>query len=877
MTMTPIFGISSLLDSITMESLAVWLARATVIAAIACAFLALARRVRPATRCVVAVASVCAIVMLPVASAILPALSVPVLPAERAEVPEPVRAPSVPFAIDTPPTASAEGAPAPAVVPAASVIPAPAKPIVPTPPARKSFMTSIARAVSTVAMDAARSIGWGGFVLLTWASVSACLLSWIGIGAIGARRLARRSAPVTDEYLRVEYERACRVLGIRRQVDIGITGDITVPIVVGALHPRVVLPLAAAAWSRERLATVLLHELAHVRRRDGLWMMIVRTARALVWFHPLMWVLASHARRDAERACDELVLASGVRGSDYAEHLIAIARSAMARDPYAGTALALATRSSLETRVVAILSTRLPRGSMTRRAAVCAIATSLVLFMTIAATRPTQVESAAPVLTAASVDLVEIAPTPMNIEPKCREAVMEEVQVAAAAALAPDADPFIYVPDAVEPVITVKPVIAVKPVINVKPIMLDKIALKAARKAAKAQSDYYMTGNKDGNRSGHEWYERASELYNSKRYARAGEAYENAAREGYRPDVAFYNAGCSYALADQSGRAIDMLREAFEEGFDDPQKYAEDSDLNSLRGDPRFKDLINDLMESGTAQSQHREAAREYERMANRKNVEEGEWNSIGIELLRSGDYETAAQAFDREFQLSKDEDALYNKACARSLAGKTDDALKLLEQAITTGSVNADHMKRDPDLVALHGDKKFKELYVLADDLTLQGGDWWNSATNWIGKDDGNKHWKRSIGHYEDVAQEHPKIGRAWFNLGFAQLAGDDAKNSVGSFQKALDLGYKTPTTMYNLGCANSEAGNVDAAISWLEKAEGAGFEIWNYARHDDDLDPIRDDPRFRKMAKRWREIERAKRDHDWDDEHEDDDDKDT
>jgi len=390
-----------------------------------------------------------------------------------------------------------------------------------------------------------------------------------------------------------------------------------------------------------------------------------------------------------------------------------------------------------------------------------------------------------------------------------------------------------------------------------------------------------MTGDKDGNRSGGEWYARANDLYNSKRYARAGEAYENAAREGYRADVAYYNAGCSYALADQSGRAIDMLREAIEEGFDDPEKYAEDSDLNSLRGDPRFKDLMNDLMESGTAQSEQKEAKREYDRMAKSKDIEEGDWNSVGIELLRSGDYETAAQAFQKEYDLTKDEDALYNKACARSLAGKEDDALKLLEQAITTGSVDAGHMKNDPDLVALHGEKKFKDLYVLADDLTLQGGEWWNGNFNW-GRDDDDdgekswkKGWKRSLSHYEDVAQEHPKIGRAWFNLGFVQLASDDAKSSIGSFQKALDLGYKTPTTMYNLACANSEAGNVDAAISWLEKSEGAGFEVWNSAKHDDDLDNIRNDPRFKKMAKRWREIEREKRDGDWDDEH--DDDKDT
>ncbi len=161
MTMTPIFGISSLLDSSTLASLLLWLARATVIAAMACAFLALARRVRPATRCVIAVASVCAIVMLPAASAILPVLSVPMLPAEPAELPEPTRAQSVPYAIDIPSTA-ASSANASTDVYAARVTSEPterATPVTTPAPARKALVASIARAIGAVVVGAAASLG----------------------------------------------------------------------------------------------------------------------------------------------------------------------------------------------------------------------------------------------------------------------------------------------------------------------------------------------------------------------------------------------------------------------------------------------------------------------------------------------------------------------------------------------------------------------------------------------------------------------------------------------------------------------------------------------------------------------------------------------
>ena len=50
MIMTPIFSLSSVLDSITPESLVWWLSRMTLFAVLACAYLALARHARPATR-----------------------------------------------------------------------------------------------------------------------------------------------------------------------------------------------------------------------------------------------------------------------------------------------------------------------------------------------------------------------------------------------------------------------------------------------------------------------------------------------------------------------------------------------------------------------------------------------------------------------------------------------------------------------------------------------------------------------------------------------------------------------------------------------------------------------------------------------------------
>src|SRR5262249_38736829 len=93
--------------------------------------------------------------------------------------------------------------------------------------------------------------------------------------------------------------------------------------------------------------------------------------------------------------------------------------------------------------------------------------------------------------------------------------------------------------------------------------------------------------------------------------------------------------------------------------------------------------------------------------------------------------------------------------------------------------------------------------------------------------------------------------------NLAFVQLLADQPQKSGDSFQKALDLGYRTPTTLYNLACASARSGDKDAAFRWLSKAEAAGFDVGNSAPADDDLDQIKGDPRWKEMKMRWQSEE--------------------
>jgi len=98
-----------------------------------------------------------------------------------------------------------------------------------------------------------------------------------------------------------------RLLSSARSVEPGIYESeiITVPVTVGCLRPRIILPSEWRGWDSEKLNAVLAHEGAHVRRRDGLVAAVAHVNRCIFWFHPMAWMLERRLALLAEQACDE--------------------------------------------------------------------------------------------------------------------------------------------------------------------------------------------------------------------------------------------------------------------------------------------------------------------------------------------------------------------------------------------------------------------------------------------------------------------------------------------------------------------------------------------------------------------------------------------
>jgi TonB family protein len=202
-------------------------------------------------------------------------------------------------------------------------------------------------------------------------------------------RLRRRARPFREA---ADTEVLARSLGIEHRVELLESPRGTMPMTCGILRPAVLMPAGSAEWTRERLRIVLLHELAHVRRGDLATHLMARMALSLNWWNPLAWYAWRAFVRERERATDDLVLAAGERASDYAGHLLEIARSFQPEPATAAAALAMARRSQLEGRLVAILDTGINRRPAGRRAALVAVLVALAIAAPFAAVQAQDVQ-----------------------------------------------------------------------------------------------------------------------------------------------------------------------------------------------------------------------------------------------------------------------------------------------------------------------------------------------------------------------------------------------------------------------------------------------------------------------------------------------------
>ncbi len=775
--MTPLIEFAARLQSLgAIGAFILLIVKATVVLVIARLVVAALANASAAARHVALTAAITAVLILPLLMVLVPAWNVPLFPERSANT---VRSIGTTGEDDEAPTALEA---AMTVARATGVVP-------------QERLTAMSKGLEMVRNS------WQGLLVLMVAAVSIVFLIRMGFGIAGVSRVVHRASRITDDEALRELDSACDHLKLDAEVHLLRSAEISVPVVWGIREPMLLLPSASAEWTTERLRVVILHELAHVKRWDSLTLLLTRAAVAVFWFHPLMWALERISRSECERACDDLVLESGAKPSDYAEHLLSIARALPHTDPFRSVTLAMTRRSQLEGRLLSILQPRTRRGGFSMRTLSTYAAAALMI-----------------VVPLASLRLGATPREPTKQESKEREGIVE-----------------------------IGPSVAAKVIATPEMLLAGLEKLKHKRNSEPTD--------------GADWYGHAYELHRSDRHAEAIEAFKQSIALGHRVAASKYNIACGYALMEDEQNAVAWLQDAIASGWDDYNHIAKDSDFDPIRTSPRFKQLVASL-DGPAARKQDRRIEETLDRFDALRagSYDGGDWYSVGVDLLRLRKLDESLVAFQNAVNLDgKTSSALYNMACALSLKGDAKTAAQYLDRAVQNGFDDVEKLKNDPDLRNVRNEVKLDRLIQMANDLKLQTTTWGNGKA-WLFFGGEEAAWKDMLTHYEEMTVRYPEIGRTWFNLGYAQLQAGENDASAQSFQKALKLGYRVGASTYNTACAYARAGRNDLAFEWLQKSRNAGFKLSDYLDDDDDLENLHDDPRWRQFRRQVRADEKKR-----------------
>ena len=282
-------------------------------------------------------------------------------------------------------------------------------------PARLSATTVSGNAPVNTARSGSGSAlrSWTAVALAVYVIGVLVLVSRLFVERLALRRMARSAAGVTDpEWLALLHESE-RDMGVTRPVRLLRSLERSMPMAFGTRRPTIVIPSIADTWTGDRRRAVLLHELAHVARRDCLTQLLAAVTCAVYWVHPGTWWVARRLRIERELACDDRVLSIGTQARDYAAHLLDLAYTL---GGYRAPALvvSMARPRQIEGRMLAVLDAARHRATPAWRSRMAGLVVAAAVVVPLAAAETMLVPDATLVVAEhgakPSIDLVPNAP-----------------------------------------------------------------------------------------------------------------------------------------------------------------------------------------------------------------------------------------------------------------------------------------------------------------------------------------------------------------------------------------------------------------------------------------------------------------------------------
>jgi adenylate cyclase len=197
---------------------------------------------------------------------------------------------------------------------------------------------------------------------------------------------------------------------------------------------------------------------------------------------------------------------------------------------------------------------------------------------------------------------------------------------------------------------------------------------------------------------------------------------------------------------------------------------------------------------------------------------------SRGLALSINGRHEEAEREFEQAIRLKPslyEAYYFYGRDCVSQ--GRNDKAARLFAQAV---AINPDYYEAFPFLATAYRKTDRREEAMDAN--------------------------RRGVAAAEKHLEMYPDDARALYLGAGALIATGDAVRATEWAERALEAAPHEPSVLYNVGCMYSMMGNKERAIELVDEAVRKGFGYRAWLEQDGDLDPIRDDPRFKAILAR-------------------------
>jgi beta-lactamase regulating signal transducer with metallopeptidase domain len=167
----------------------------------------------------------------------------------------------------------------------------------------------------------------------TWLSGTLFLCSRWMIGWWRLRQIIRHSSPINQRTTTEILKRTVDNLDMKCCPRIHTSQQITTPMVIGTWNPSILLPFPQLQEiSPPELEQILIHECAHIQRRDHWVWLLQRIGRTICWINPLYHWMHAELSRAREELCDNHVLQQWT-GLDYAQTLAKVSNKWHQHDP----------------------------------------------------------------------------------------------------------------------------------------------------------------------------------------------------------------------------------------------------------------------------------------------------------------------------------------------------------------------------------------------------------------------------------------------------------------------------------------------------------------------------------------------------------------